>query len=247
MNQKILLSVLFSVTLLSVVPLQTAEAHHCDITHIGTCFEDVKNAIDGVVNDVKRVETDVIRVEDKVVSMGETLDKDVVNVVKVIESDVKTVKTDVIRVEQKVTSIEKSLGNDIVTVVKDIENSVSEIEKDAASLEKTVVNDVKNDVKEIKDDVAKIEKLVVSVERIEKKVVDTTEEIIKAIIGDIKSDFVYIIYGTFVIVIGYVVIRIVQFAIWLKAYLRQDGIEHSAKRQVEQNNEIIALLKKMTK
>lgn len=211
MNQKILLSVLFSVIILSAVPLQTAEAHHCDLVHLKTCFEDVENAINGIVNDVKRVETDVIRVE------------------------------------QKVDSIEKSLGNDIITVVKDIENSVTEIEKDAASLEQTVVNDVKNDVKEIKEDVAKIEKLVVSVERIEKKVVDTTEEIIKTIIGDIKSDFVYIIYGILVIVAGYIIIRIIQFAIWLKAYLRQDGIEHSAKRQVEQNDEIINLLKKMTK
>lgn len=247
MKQKLLLPVIISVLLLFAIPVQTAEAHHCDITHLKTCFEDVENAINGIVTDVKRVETDVIRVEQKVVSMGETLDKDVVNVVKVIESDVKTVKTDVIRVEQKVDSIEKSLGNDIVTVVKDIENSVTEIEKDAASLEQTVVNDVKNDVKEIKKDVAKIEKLVVSVERIEKKVVDTTEEIIKAIIGDIKSDFVYIIYGTLAIVAGYVIIRIVQFAIWLKAYLRQDGIEHSAKRQVEQNDEIISLLKKLAK
>lgn len=224
MNQKLLLPIVFSIILLSI-PVNQAYGHHCDITHLKDCIEDgvkdvVKPLIDGVKDEVKAVE-------------------------KSITKDVDIVKTDVERIENKVDKIEKTLDDDLITAVRDIEKEIVTIEKDVASVENAVVNDLTSDIVIIKKDIAKIERLIVSVERIEKRVVDTTESVIKAIIGDVKTDFVYIIYGLLALGAAYVVIRIIQFAIWLKAYLRDDGIEYYAKAQVAQNKEIISLLLKL--
>jgi len=225
MNQKLLLPIVFSIILLSL-PVNTAYAHHCNAFDILGCIENLAEDVDKVAKDVAAIPGDITRIEK--------------TIVKDVNAEIHLVENEVNAVEERVVAIEKTIDQDVITVIK-------EIEKDVDSVEKVIVNDLVNDVKDVKADVAKIEKLVVSVERIEKKIVETTEEVIKAIIGDVKSDFVYIIYGILAIAAAYVTIRIIQFAIWLKAYLRQDGIEHSAKRQVEQNDEIISLLKKMTK
>jgi hypothetical protein len=165
-----------------------------------------------------------------------------------LETDViNPIKTDVDTVEKKVASIEDSLGDDIGTLVKDIGSDVNKIEEDAESLENVVVNDIKNDIKIIKEDVQKLTDVVKSVEKIEKKVVHFSEDLIKFIWDDFGKDVRNIIYVGIAIGVGYLVIRIIPFALWLKAYLRQDGIEHYVKKQVVQNEEIIELLKKIAK
>jgi hypothetical protein len=209
--------------ILSIVFLSTmiVPVHASCIEHIEDCITDIVDSTTGpMVRDaIYDLETDVIN----------------------------PIKTDVDTVEKKVASIEDSLGDDIGTIVKDIGSDVNKIEEDAESLENVVVNDIKNDIKIIKEDVQKLTDVVKSVEKIEKKVVHFSEDLIKFIWDDFGKDVRNIIYVGIAIGVGYLVIRIIPFALWLKAYLRQDGIEHYVKKQVVQNEEIIELLKKIAK
>ena len=210
--------VLISVIVLSLVPVQYAEADDCSIAHLGDCVKDaVKDAVDATIKPL---------FDD-------------------IKNEVNAVKDDIEKVDQKVVSIEKSLGQDLGDVVQDIEKGVTEIEKDAESLEKAVANNLVTDIQDIKKDVDKVDEIAVSVEKIAKKVVNLSEEFVKTLVDDFIKDFWYIVYGVVAIGVGYLVIRIVQFVIWLRAYLRQDGIEHNSKKVVEQNGEIIKLLKEL--
>lgn len=218
MDYKLLTPVLLSVIVLSLVPVQYAEAHHCSIAHLDDCIKDaVRDAINATVKPL---------IDD-------------------IKKEVNVVKDDVEKVNQKVVAIEKSLGKDLGGIVKDIEKDVTEIEKDAESLEKAVVTDLVTDISDIKKDVKKVDEIAVSVEKIAKKVVNLSEEFVKTLVADFIKDFWYIVYGVVAIGVVYLVIRIIQFAIWLRAYLRQDGIEHNSKKVVEQNDEIIKLLKEL--
>lgn len=206
MNQKILLSVLFSAILLSVIPIQ--DAYACDFAiHPEKCTRELvekilKDTVDPIVHEIKKIEGD--------------LEKDI-----------------------------RSLEGELINEVKIIKKDVVHIVDDAESIEKTLVNDIKTDVKDIKEDIAKIDKVIVSVENIEKKVVNESENIVETIIKDIKTEMYVILAILIAIPIAYLVIKIIEFAIWLKAYLRQDGIEHNAKKQVLQNDEIIKLLKEL--
>ena len=218
MDYRYLTPVLLSVIVLSIIPVQYAEADDCSIAHLGDCVKDaVKDAVDATIKPL---------FDD-------------------IKNEVNAVKDDIEKVDQKVVSIEKSLGQDLGDVVQDIEKGVTEIEKDAESLEKAVANNLVTDIQDIKKDVDKVDEIAVSVEKIAKKVVNLSEEFVKTLVDDFIKDFWYIVYGVVAIGVGYLVIRIVQFVIWLRGYLRQDGIEHNSKKVVEQNDEIIKLLKEL--
>ena len=206
------------------IPMQQAEAHHCSALDLKACIDNLVHDVEKIAKDVEKIPGDISRIEQTIVT-------DVTGEIHVVGNEVKAVS-------DKVEKIEKAVSGEIITVITDIE-------KDVDSVEKAIVGDITKDIGIIKEDIAKIERLVVAVERIEKKVVDTTEDVIKAIIGDVKTDFVYIIYGLLALGASYVIIRIIQFAIWLKAYLRDDGIEYYAKAQVAQNKEIISLLVKL--
>jgi 5'-deoxynucleotidase YfbR-like HD superfamily hydrolase len=229
-DYRYLTPVLLSVIVLSLVPAQNVYA--CDfVVHPEKCTKDlIHDIVDptfkDIKDDIKKVEEgakhDITKVEDEV----ESLESDVVKELKTI-------------------------GRDIENIAKDVESTeeavVGDIVKDTKKIEEAIVGDLVTDVKDIKKDINKIDDVIKSVEAIEKRVVNITEEFIKTLVADFIKDFWYIVYGIVAIGVGYLVIRIVQFAIWLKAYLRQDGIEHNSKKVVKQNDEIIKLLQQLLK
>lgn len=86
-----------------------------------------------------------------------------------------------------------------------------------------------------------MKKVVHFLEKIEKEGVDIIEIIAKDFVKDIK----YIIYAVIGIIVGYIVIRIVQFALWLHAYLKADNLDSNSKILTTQNEQIISLLTKI--
>lgn len=228
MDYRLLTPVLLSVIVLSLVPVQ--DAYACDfVVHPERCTKDLINdivnpLINGVKDDIKRVEQTATKEIQLVEKSVESLESELVKEIKTVEKDVENIAKDVESTEQAV---------------------VEDIVKDTKSIEKAIKNDLVTDVKIIKKDIGKIDALIKSVEAIEKKVVNITEEFVKTLYQDFIKDFWYIVYGIVAIGVAYLVIRIVQFVIWLRAYLRQDGIEHNSKKVVQQNDEIIKLLKEL--
>jgi len=173
MDYRILSSIVLSVVVLSLVPVQYAEAHHCSITHLDECIKDaVKDAINATVKPV----IDEIKKE-----------------VGTIKTEINVVKDDVKKVDQKVTAIEKSLGKDLGGIVKDIEKDVTEIEKDAESLENTVVNDIKTDLEDVAKDVAIIAAFVDTAEDDIEKAIEITERLERILAHDVFVYFWYIV------------------------------------------------------
>lgn len=241
MQYKLTIAGLIFVLVFTTVPIQ--QAYACDfVLHPERCVKDLINDIvDPEINLVKEKISKVEKAAEKEIS---TVKKDLTHEISLVEQDVdslesvlikeiKIVEKDIVKIAGDVESVEQAVVNDVVTDVKDIEGAL--------------VNDIVKDVKDIKADVNKIEDIVKAVVAIEQKVVHITEEVFEAIVHDFFKDMKFIVYVIIAIIVGYLIIRIIQFIVWLKAYLRQDSIEHIGKQQVKQNAEIIDLLKKISK